>query len=536
MTKGEITPRERYLVILIFIGALAVRCFRITDPFWGIESFTSAQFAIFARNFIRYGYLATHFAYVNNVGEIPGLRFYYYMHHPPLFSLIVSLVYRAFGVSEWGARAVAVILSMGGMVLLYCLAEKIWNGRVALFVALFYAFSPLEAYFGRSTVYEMMVLPFVLGTLWFYIRWVETGEGRHLGYAILTFIPGGLIDWTAYFILPAIFIHHLFFVRKGARGSIGKAFLLPLTGLVLFGLLYLYTSILEGSFFEHNALAESFFFWTRPSSGESFALVPFMRTEILRFYYLLTPVVLLFSLLWVIHFAFNLLKRDLAKDSYIILLVLYGLFPTFLLWKETIGHQWLICYLSPAMLLSAGVGADRLSRVKLAGGWAARGVVLVLTAMFLYLSYSPLRRLFIEIPLHSPNRYAVEVGKYIHRLTSPDERVLLLTSMGGGGGKEEGVEHFRYFPEKFYSKPSPVVRFYADRFIQWGVEKDDDLLSLNQEEPGYFRYLIIGRQYEEAMEKSILARLEDRYPAQREGLFTLYDLSAPPVNPGSPMP
>lgn len=514
------------LIFLIFIGALAIRCFRVSDPWWGIESFTSAQFAIFARNFVRYGYLATGFAHVNNVGEVPELEFIYYMHHPPLFSLIVSLFYRVFGDNEWSTRLVSIMISMGAMGLLYVIVKKIWSRRVALFAIFFYAFTPLEAYYGRSTIYEMMVLPFVLASVWFYIRWIESDEERYLRYAILSFIPGGLIDWTAYFILPALFIHHILFVEKTAGRSVWKVLWLPLSGCILFGLFYGYTSILEGSFYENNSLATAFTFWTVPAAeGQSLVLGSFLKSQIERIYPLMTPVVFLLSLVWIIRFLGNLRNRDFSRDSYVILFGLYGLLPTFILWKETAGHEWLICYFSMALIVSAAVSADYFYSSRLPGGRVWKGITLLLLAIFLYFCYAPIKRLYVDYPESSPYRHAVEVGKWIQENTEPDQRVLLLTKIGGGSDLGEGLEHFGYFPEKFYTKPSPVVRYYADRFIQWGVEKEEDLLELNQEQRGHFRFLIVERRYYDKMDESIRDYLAANYPHKQEGMAIVYDLA-----------
>ncbi len=516
---------ERLLIFLLFFGALAIRCFRISDPWWGIESFTSAQFAIFARNFVRYGYLATGFAHVNNVGEVPGLEIFYYMHHPPLFSLLVSLFYRVFGDNEWSTRLVSILLSMGAMGILYAIMKKIWNRRVALFALVFYAFSPLEAYYGRSTIYEMMVLPFVLASVWFYIRWVESDESRYLRYAVMSFIPGGLIDWTAYFVLPALFIHNSFFVERTAGRNVRKVIWFPLTGFILFGLFYLYTSILEGSFYEKNSLATAFFFWTKPAAeGQSLVLSLFARSQIARVYSLMTPVVLFLSLFWILRFLWNLRNRVFGKDSYVILFGMYGLFPTFLLWRETAGHEWLICYFSTALIVSAAISADDLYSSRLPGGRIRKGITLLLLAMFFYFSYAPLKRLYVDYPERSPYRHAVEVGKWIHEKTEPDQRVLLLTKMGGEKDLGGGVEHFGYFPEKFYSKPSPVVRYYADRYIQWGIEEEEELLRLNREQPGYFKFLIIEERYYEKMDESIRDFLAANYPYEQEVMAVFYDL------------
>jgi hypothetical protein len=144
--------------------------------------------------------------------------------------------------------------------------------------------------------------------------------------------------------------------------------------------------------------------------------------------------------------------------------------------------------------------------------------------MFFYFSYAPLKRLYVDYPQGSPYRHAVEVGKRIHEKTEPDQRVLLLTKMGGEKDLGEGVEHFGYFPEKFYSKPSPVVRYYADRYIQWGIEEEEELLRLNREQPGYFKFLIIEQRYYEKMDESIREYLAANYPYEQERMAVFYDL------------
>lgn len=94
-----------------------------------------------------------------------------------LFPLIVSMLYRAFGVHEVIARLVAIAFSMGTAVWVYLLGRLLLDRKSGLLAVLLLSTSPLFVFYGRSVQPEAAVLFFAVGAICLFARWL-TSERR----------------------------------------------------------------------------------------------------------------------------------------------------------------------------------------------------------------------------------------------------------------------------------------------------------------------------------------------------------------------
>jgi 4-amino-4-deoxy-L-arabinose transferase-like glycosyltransferase len=140
--------RPQRVVLLVLLGAIAIglRCIGLTAP-WGADNLgnSGAFFAIAARNYPRYGYLATGLVPVVTA-EGPPSPALYYTHHPPLVPLLVSAAFALFGQHEWAARLVPLAAAIASLVLLVRLAARFYGERVALVTLAVAATLPLDAH------------------------------------------------------------------------------------------------------------------------------------------------------------------------------------------------------------------------------------------------------------------------------------------------------------------------------------------------------------------------------------------------------
>ena len=81
--RGTIS-KEIGISLSIFVLAFLVRIRDINRPFTEYFRYINCQYAVYARNYIRYGYLKTKFGFVSTPYHVQGSGFNYYFHHPLL--------------------------------------------------------------------------------------------------------------------------------------------------------------------------------------------------------------------------------------------------------------------------------------------------------------------------------------------------------------------------------------------------------------------------------------------------------------------
>jgi 4-amino-4-deoxy-L-arabinose transferase-like glycosyltransferase len=213
-------------------------CYRIAEPLWegGHHGFVMSEYPHNALNYLRFGYKETKLGLVMNYGDQkPVDGFSYRVDHPMLTSVLISLAYRAFGVSPWSARMFPAIFALGTSFLTWVLSHQLlknrWSALVALIVC---ALSPMITYYGRMPAPHNLSAFFALAFFYFYWRWFVTKSDRHFILSLLVFSAGAYTDWIIYFAAPAVVIHYLIF-RKRERDW-KRVLILALIPFVLFSL------------------------------------------------------------------------------------------------------------------------------------------------------------------------------------------------------------------------------------------------------------------------------------------------------------
>lgn len=196
-------------LILILFFAAWIRCYEITLPYCKI--YEAAIQENIARNHVVYGFGQTHFLSVYSVVNGENI---YHLSHQPLLQILIAISYMVFGIHEWSARLVPIFFSLGSIILVYAIADRVWHRRTALFAALFAAFIPMSAYFGRIVNFEPLVLFFVLLLSWAYLVWSDTNNNKYYILAIAAVLLGGLTDWPFFLVLPFFLLISLITRKK----------------------------------------------------------------------------------------------------------------------------------------------------------------------------------------------------------------------------------------------------------------------------------------------------------------------------------
>ena len=237
----------KYILVLIVLVGLAVRLFEMNEPWVGLKDFNGALIGQIAKNYVRFGLIDSGFGPITNFEKNPE-QLTYYMHHPVLFYILLTVPVHVFGAQEWAMRLLPVAASTACIILIFFLTRMLWGKRTALFAALFLAFVPMEGYFGRMVNAEPLVVAIMLGLLMLYVRHLRRTASvrRRMSWAFYALLVVGLFtSWPIYYLTGIIFVHD-FLNRIRAGGSPGYSFILPGAAVLIFGIFLLHSRYLTG--------------------------------------------------------------------------------------------------------------------------------------------------------------------------------------------------------------------------------------------------------------------------------------------------
>ena len=239
--------RPALTVLAILALSTALQSYGIHRPWSGKDAgYNGAFYSILARNYARYGFLTTRLGPVMNTGEARPHEFIYYLHHPPLLSILIALSFKAFGTQEWAARLVPLCFSLFALWILYLLSKNVWGEKIAIVATAIASFIPMSLFYGSHVeVFGPVFLSFVLLTVYAYWKWLRTNQTRYLLLMLFAFCLGALTEWDIY-LLALLLPMHAHFSKRGKR-PVGKILLLPCVAFLCFALFLSHSYLLFGS-------------------------------------------------------------------------------------------------------------------------------------------------------------------------------------------------------------------------------------------------------------------------------------------------
>jgi len=195
---------RRFVLAVLFVAALSPRLYHVRSPYMNFADHNTANFSIFARNYLLHGYAGTGLGQVRNVGPADPGDLVVFAHHPPTIALLTSLSFRIAGVSEWSARALPLALSAATCPLIFLLGARLFGPWAALLAAGVFAFAPGAVYYGQMLDHEAFVTFLGLLCLLAWVRHAETGARRWWLFCLALVAATALVDWPGAYLAPAI--------------------------------------------------------------------------------------------------------------------------------------------------------------------------------------------------------------------------------------------------------------------------------------------------------------------------------------------
>jgi hypothetical protein len=169
----------RYAILIIMSGFVA-RLINVTDPILEVAGWRQCSTASIARNFY-YNGMNIFYPQVLEGGTTNGIVGETEFH---LYTFVVALLYKIFGVHEYLGRLVSITAFCGGAFFLYRLSRKYVDVTTSLIALLFYTFNPYIFFYSRSFQPESTMLFFSFAMLYYFSEWIDKEGWRR--FALMT--------------------------------------------------------------------------------------------------------------------------------------------------------------------------------------------------------------------------------------------------------------------------------------------------------------------------------------------------------------
>lgn len=186
----------------IFLILLLAFALRLIDVNVTAVSWRQADTAAMARNFYenRYNIL---YPQIDWSGGSSG----YVESEFPVYSFAVASLYKIFGVHEAIARLLSAVLSVASIYFVYLFARELLGKPAAFWSACFFAFLPLQIFYGRAIMPEPLLTLGIAAGVYFFYRWYLHGRlADILLSAGFTAVACLIKPQTLYLFLPLAFL------------------------------------------------------------------------------------------------------------------------------------------------------------------------------------------------------------------------------------------------------------------------------------------------------------------------------------------
>lgn len=167
---------EIILLILILVGAFAVRLYGFNNPIADWHAWRQADTSAVSRNFVTQGYnlLSPRFDDLSNIpsglDNPQGFRFVEF----PIYNYLQAVTFDIFGIftiEQWG-RLVNIVFSLFSILFIYLLVRKYAGNTAGLFSAFFFGFLPFNIYYSRVILPEPGMIMTSLAGIYFFDKWL----------------------------------------------------------------------------------------------------------------------------------------------------------------------------------------------------------------------------------------------------------------------------------------------------------------------------------------------------------------------------
>lgn len=389
-------------IVCISIGLIAAYLWLwgVNDPYVGSYNTNNNYLSLAAKNYLRFGYLRLKFFPTYFAGQNLPFQVDYYLHHPILIYLLVTIPFTLFGFQNWVVHVVPFIFAVGSLVVLYEIGAYLWNRSIGIWAVVLAALFPMSSFYWKYIFFEQICLFFNLLVVYVFLKYIKEKQEKYLKYVFLFSLFSMLADWGGLYLLVPLTIFFFSNYRQQAIRAYRVHVLAVLLGSVFF---LISVAFLKGSLWEmFHAI------YTRSYSSELLSLTywPFrlILVTFIRIALYFTPFVFL-GLYLPIKFLSRLRTSRLSlQDVVVLLLFVLGVLNLVVLPTASWGHSYFLYYLIPFFALTGGFVLSAIEKKKLFL-YCILGAVVLWTVSVNFLKLEQLRKQYWKYDV------ALEVNK-----------------------------------------------------------------------------------------------------------------------------
>ena len=194
-------PYRTYFILFFF--SILTHLPGITLPLLDHHAWAQTLRASQSRNYVEDGMrlLKPRYDYIETLDHDTAPQF-------PLYSYLVALLYKAFGVRDFLGRVLSAVSAAFSAVFLYLLAARFLDGKTAFLSGLVFCVIPIRVYFMRAFMPDAMAVLCLVAGFYFFLRWVDEDRFWPFGLAsslLLTLAPLLKIAYLWLLLAPALY-------------------------------------------------------------------------------------------------------------------------------------------------------------------------------------------------------------------------------------------------------------------------------------------------------------------------------------------
>lgn len=491
--KDWIFQNAIILGILIFTTILL--SINISKPFYGHHDWNGAHYSNIARNLVKYGLLETKFGSVTNSGIVEKENFLYFTHYPPILPISLYIAFIIFGVSEASARLVPIAFTILSIFSVYVLTKNYFDKKTAILASFIYSIFPITIYFGKMPVQEVLVIPFVVFSIFFYFNFFKNPNKSNFLKIFIFLALSHLTNWPGYYVTPLFFLHFLLFAKVKNKFAVASTF--PFFSVFMFSVHAFHAYILTGEFLGGGLLDAALFRLNLSSSPANYSTLNFLINQLRMLVIYFTRPALVLSGVLLISLFFNIskIKKDIPLQI-IAMLGIFGITHNVVFRNMAFIHDYMIIYLSPFFAISASYSFFQIaSKFKKIGRYK-----IGLASLLLIIIFS--ERLNYLKTLINSDRFndGYFLGKVINERTNEMDKILLASP--------DFKMHYEVF-----------TNYYSDREIEYSLPTQKQL-----EEPQLIeKYNLVVVIPTRDNSQYLAEYLENKYKKTNVSEFLIYE-------------
>ena len=134
--------------------------------------------------------------------------------YPPVYDIVAAFYYLLIGPSVFAGRLVAVTFSVLSILVVYEIANRLYNAKTALIAAIFFGVMPGVVFLSRLAMIETLLLFIFSLSMLFFFSWIRTGRERDRIISIAALAGGVAVKYQMLVVVPIIMLLGMYFWKR----------------------------------------------------------------------------------------------------------------------------------------------------------------------------------------------------------------------------------------------------------------------------------------------------------------------------------